>query len=99
MKSYDWPGNFRQMQKFLERVVIFNARGKDFKKLFNDMIGENSDKGGPSGKAGTLKEAEKQAIIKALKETGDNKSKAADILGVAINTLKSKMTEYGIKES
>ncbi|MEI7543154.1 MAG: helix-turn-helix domain-containing protein, partial [bacterium] len=35
---------------------------------------------------------------KALKETNDNKSKAAVILGVAINTLKSKMKEYGIKE-
>ncbi|MEI7543151.1 MAG: sigma-54 dependent transcriptional regulator, partial [bacterium] len=86
LKSYDWPGNFRQMQKFLERVLIFDARGKDFKKLLSDMIGETLDNGCaedmlPPGKAVSLEVAEKQAIIKALKETNDNKSKAAVILG------------------
>jgi DNA-binding NtrC family response regulator len=104
LESYDWPGNFRQMQKFFLRVLIFNARGKDFEKLLNEMAGESlenvcDDEALPPGKAMSLAAAEKQAIRKALKEADDNKTKAAAILGVVLNTLKSKMKEYGIKEN
>lgn len=44
----------------------------------------------------TLKEAEKELILKTLRKYGENKSKAADSLGITRATLYRKMNEYNI---
>ena len=54
------------------------------------------------GKVGmTMAEIEKAAIYKTLRETGENKSKAAKILGIGVRTLYRKLDEYekGIDEN
>jgi DNA-binding NtrC family response regulator len=45
----------------------------------------------------SLSELEKYAILEALKFTGGNRSKAADILGITSRTLRNKLAEYGLK--
>lgn len=103
LKTYDWPGNIRQLQKFLMRAIIFKARGEDFKKLLKEMAAGDEETV-PSGglindnTVTTISDAEKWAIKKALRLNAMNKSKAAKGLGIALNTLKTKMKQYRIKD-
>jgi DNA-binding NtrC family response regulator len=46
----------------------------------------------------TVEEAEKGLIIKTLEHTRNNKTRAADILGISLKTLHNKLKEYGSKE-
>ncbi|MCH6581180.1 MAG: sigma-54-dependent Fis family transcriptional regulator, partial [Nitrospinae bacterium] len=48
---------------------------------------------------GTLHEMERELIFKTLEETGNNKTKAAEVLGISIRTLRNKLNEYKEKES
>ena len=45
----------------------------------------------------TMEELEKEAIIRALKETGGNRAKAADMLGIGVRTLYRKLESYQIE--
>ena len=103
LKTYDWPGNIRQLQKFLMRAIIFKARGEAFEKILNEMA-SGSEEITPSGgmindnTVTTIADAEKWAIKKALRLCEGNKTKTAQALGVVLNTLKTKIREYGIKD-
>jgi DNA-binding NtrC family response regulator len=50
--------------------------------------------GGPGGPARRMDEIEKEAILRAMQETGGNKTRAAEILGIGLRTLQRKLREY-----
>jgi DNA-binding NtrC family response regulator len=52
--------------------------------------GKAADASGPA-----LAEVEKTHILKAYKQTGENKSKTARLLGIGLNTLRRKLAGYG----
>jgi DNA-binding NtrC family response regulator len=97
MKRYSWPGNVRELRNVLERAITFNDTGI----IQADEL-EFSDEhhGTPlqvsNGAAASLDEMEKDHIIKVLKETGGNKKKAAEILGIERRTLYNKAKRLGI---
>ena len=99
MKRYSWPGNVRELRNMLERAITFNATGV----IQADELefGEDHDAGGvaaapDNGAANSLDQMEKDHIIKVLKETGGNKKKAAEILGIERRTLYNKAKRLGI---
>lgn len=101
MKRYAWPGNVRELKNMLERAVTFNDTGV----IQADELefGEAEDTAeplvaGPQKDAGTgsLDAMEKEHIIKVLRETGGNKKKAAEILGIERRTLYNKAKRLGI---
>lgn len=96
---HDWPGNVRELSNVLERAM-YSAHGtiivqKDlpFATTFTDRKIKTSDRA-------SLKSAQQQAQIKAiyhaLKKTGYNKSKAAEMLGIHRTLLYKKLKEYNI---
>ena len=106
MKTYSWPGNVRELKNMLERAMTFNDTGVI--RLEELEFGEVEDNGvtmEPSpvsmarplqaGEA-SLDSMEKEHIIKILKETGGNKKKAAEILGIERRTLYNKAKRLGI---
>ncbi len=102
LMDYDWPGNIRQLQKFLMRVIIFNARGEKMKELLDEMAEKDEkerllDIESSEPDVMTLQEAEKRAIIKALKFCNGNKTNAAKKLGITLNTLRTKIKEYNLE--
>jgi DNA-binding NtrC family response regulator len=59
-----------------------------------------SDGGGVYLDIGTkVEEAEKKLILRTLDHTKNNKTRAADILGISLKTLHNKLKEYGSQES
>jgi transcriptional regulator with PAS, ATPase and Fis domain len=103
MSSYPWPGNARELRNVIERAVILCADGAplDVGHLppgFNSKqsLAERSvDSGTVPVRVGTtIEEAERMLIVQTLEATGQNKTRAAEILGLSLKTLYNKLKEY-----
>jgi DNA-binding NtrC family response regulator len=102
MKQYSWPGNVRELKNMLERAITFNDTGVI--QAHELEFGEAGGNPGPgardrvhSGTAnGSLDQMEKDHIIRVLKETGGNKKRAAEILGIERRILYNKAKRLGI---
>ncbi len=101
--SYDWPGNARELRNVIERAVILCPDGAplDAGHLpsgFGASVSSNvvSIDAGliPVRVGSTVYEGERLLILRTLEETGQNKTRAAEILGVSLKTLHNKLKEY-----
>lgn len=97
---YNWPGNVRELENTMERAVIM-ARGEviapaDLPSPIQALSAEKEERGFifPSGV--TLAQVERALILKTLEDTGGNRSRAAEILGINRRTLQNKLKEYGV---
>ena len=105
LEDYDWPGNVRQLRNVIEKMVVL-ASGT---KLTEDDIPEEIKTIPVAAKTASapasaptaptvgesLADAEKRQIMAALAAAGNNKSKAADALGISRRTLHRKLKEWG----
>jgi transcriptional regulator with GAF, ATPase, and Fis domain len=104
MKRYTWPGNVRELKNVLERSLIFNDTGviTGSELEFGETDGTEAEKPlmVPAAVAPnptqSLDDMERDHIIRVLKETGGNKKKAAEILGIERRTLYNKAKRLGI---
>lgn len=102
--KYNWPGNVRELENAVERAVILSLGDYISEKdlplsliksySFEQKIPESS-KSAPE--AVSLEDIQKQAILKALEETGGNKSETARKLGINRRTLYMKLEKFGVK--
>ena len=101
LMSYSWHGNVRELRNCMERMVVL-CRGKEI-GIDNVPLNirENSEPGiGKtvlSGGGCDLEQNEKRLIERALNETGGNRSKAAEKLGISRRTLHRKLHLYNIE--
>src|SRR6516164_2803841 len=102
MKRYSWPGNVRELRNMLERAITFNDTGviQADELEFGEVEEETAFGAADAAHSGTanssLDQMEKDHIIKVLKETGGNKKRAAQILGIERRTLYNKAKRLGI---
>jgi len=101
LMKYDYPGNVRELENIIERAVvitrdqIISIRDLPFEEIsphhFDDYIKEG----------GALKDEieslERKRIEQALDETGNNQTKAAELLGITERTLRYKLKKYDFK--
>ena len=91
---YHWPGNVRELENTIEGLFAYGVDNviklSDLPPHIRDNTGEKFTD------LLSLKELEKELIIKTLKETGGNKSRTANILKVSRATLYRKLKEYGL---
>lgn len=105
LTKYSWPGNVRELRNILERAVIVAGEGTitmahlphDFGVLMGNrpaqQIVEPDTVRLPVGT--TVGDAEKALIQITLQHTKNNKTRAAEILGISLKTLFNKLKEYG----
>ena len=96
LENYPWPGNIRELENFLERLLIFS---KDARIAPTAICLDEPGETFPtvSGKlTDVLEETEILMIKRALQETGGIKQRAARLLGIKTSTLYYKMDKYGI---
>jgi transcriptional regulator with PAS, ATPase and Fis domain len=99
LRSYHWPGNVRELTNVLERTLSSLENDilepDDFPRYFTGQKQPQCDRD-----QGTLQEvvnrAERQAIIRALERSGQNKAKAAKMLGIHRTLLYKKMHKLGL---
>jgi len=87
-----WPGNVRELANALERAAIL-ADSPELRAL---DLGIAAPPGPDAEEVGSLDRAERDAIVRALAETGGNRRKAAARLGIGLRTLYDKLKRYEI---
>lgn len=98
-KEYSWPGNLREMKNVIKRATL-TATSKVITKnclpdeIIFSQINQSEDVLNSNDLKATSSKAEKDAILKVLAETGNNKTKAAKILNIDRKTLYNKLKGF-----
>ncbi|HXA77355.1 MAG TPA: sigma-54 dependent transcriptional regulator [Candidatus Acidoferrales bacterium] len=99
-KAYPWPGNVRELRNVLERAAIASDRGTIGRQHLPPDFGHARAVAG-DGLGGirfpigtTVDDAERELIIQTLASTSQNKTRAAELLGISLKTLHNKLKEY-----
>jgi len=95
LQSYHWPGNLRQMKNIVKRATLL-AQGSfiTLAELGTELLEAPSFN--TTNMALRNEETEKEHILEALRQTGNNKSKAAQLLDIDRKTLYNKLKLYNI---
>ncbi len=107
LRAQPWPGNVRQLQNFVERLVVFaetDEIGIQLVKSELNAVGGVSQSKPAEVDFGisvfeldeVVRRAERRALEKALRKSGGNRTVAARILGVSRRTLYNKLEEHGL---
>lgn len=97
LKRYAWPGNVRELRNEMERVAAMSENEWIVPEDFDPQIlTEVNDTDRSSIEMPTLRELEKQSILRRLERTGWNIHQTARSLGITRNGLYGKMTQYSI---
>jgi two-component system NtrC family response regulator len=95
MKAYPWPGNVRELQSLCQRLAILHpGRAVTPELLPPEIRGKEPGEGEASD---GLWGVERDAIVKALRENGGNRSAAARALKVPRHVLLYRMKKFGIE--
>lgn len=97
LQRYSWPGNLRQLKNTVKRATLL-ARGEfiTLHDLGDEILSQPASTPQTSSFVLHDEEMEKQRILNALQQTGNNKTKAALLLGIDRKTLYNKMKLYNI---
>jgi DNA-binding NtrC family response regulator len=95
-----WPGNVRELGNFIKRVISLNDSDEISSEHLNSEL--------PQSKAlpelpqqpvllgGSIREVERRLLEKALETTKGNRTRAAELLGISLRTVRNKIREYGL---
>jgi DNA-binding NtrC family response regulator len=90
LKRYDFPGNIRELENIIQRAVIMCDKIITVADL-PEQLKYSIDF--PKESLVPLKEMEKRYIQKVLNSTNNNKTKAAEVLGIDRKTLREKLKD------
>ncbi|MEA3285988.1 MAG: sigma-54 dependent transcriptional regulator [Candidatus Marinimicrobia bacterium] len=92
----DWPGNVRQLENIIERAVLYSGEDERIAIEHFNLEAEilKADDASSIKAVTTIAEMEKQMIHNALKRTTNNRTQAADLLGISVRTLRNKLHLY-----
>ncbi|SHJ49138.1 two component, sigma54 specific, transcriptional regulator, Fis family [Malonomonas rubra DSM 5091] len=97
LKSYHWPGNVRELENVMERCSIL-ARGGMIKSSHLPFEATPEPQTENDSLPLNLRDTERLQVIRALKETRWNKSRAAALLGVTRKTIDRKIKEFDLQQ-
>lgn len=97
--EYNFPGNVRELENFIERAVILTS-GKELKLPLSELNLNSRSQTNNGSSPASLEAVEKNHIAEVLKQTDGKiagKDGAADILGLPVSTLRHRMKKLGLK--
>ncbi len=100
--SHDWPGNVRELKNVLERAAAIAGSGTLREEHLPPDFLEAAPKSAPAPTAprslrAEMAGAERRAIEQALKYTGGNRTRTAELLGIHRTGLHQKIKKYGLR--
>lgn len=94
LQNYPFPGNVRELENLIERVVIL----ADSETIMIKDLGLPETKTNIQVHQGTIAEMEKQLMSSTLRRWEGNRTRAAEELGITRRTLLNKIKEYGLEQ-
>ncbi len=98
--NHDWRGNIRELENSMERAVllgegeVITPENLYLEELDFDEISDAAKINIPLKTGITVRDMEKKLIAKTLEDVNDNRTHAAELLGISIRTLRNKLREY-----
>lgn len=96
LKAQRWEGNVRELENFIYRIAVISK---------SELLSAPEAQADVSGAAvnemafsGTMEDMKRELIVKTLKDTKGNRTKAAQVLNVSTRTIRNKIKDYGIKD-
>jgi transcriptional regulator with PAS, ATPase and Fis domain len=101
LEQYAWPGNVRELRNVIERATILSTGSFiEPKHLPPALSEEPAPQHQPQVALApgiTVEEAERRLIMMTLEHTRDNKTRAAEILGISLKTLHNKLNKLRLR--
>jgi DNA-binding NtrC family response regulator len=101
LEHHGWPGNVRELRNVIERATILSAGPFiELKHLPPTLADEPPVPNQPQVALApgiTVEEAERRLIMMTLEHTRDNKTRAAEILGISLKTLHNKLNKLRLR--
>jgi len=97
LEAHSWPGNVRELENFIRRALALSTGpllGADLLRHLEaspELHPSNSLEAGVS-----LRDAERQLLQRTLEATGGNRTRAAELMGVSLRTVRNKIRNYGL---
>jgi DNA-binding NtrC family response regulator len=99
LERYGWPGNVRELRNVIQRAVVLSGTGFIAPEHLPENVLRTAPvaPATPAGSVTPIREMERDLILRALEETGHDKRRAAQLLGISLKTLYNKLAKYGIQ--
>jgi DNA-binding NtrC family response regulator len=99
LMNYDWPGNVRELRHSIHRAYIMTSPDAETLTMPDTFSSPFSRKNAPSPQPAsmvgrTIEEVERELITETLKQFDNNKTRAAEVLGVSVKTLYNRLGSY-----
>lgn len=91
LREHSWPGNVRQLQNTIQRLVALGTPGPVSADAIRSVLSVSLQPEEEEEAGGELSEVERRQILRVLSETGGNKTRAAEVLGIQRRTLYKKL--------
>ena len=100
--NYNWPGNIRELENIIERCVVITSKEiiteEDLPSYITNYNPSSSTKKQCDSLDNAIDNAEKEVLIKALKQCNGNRTRASELLGISRRSLHRKIIKYTIED-
>jgi transcriptional regulator with PAS, ATPase and Fis domain len=104
LNRHVWEGNVRELENYLYRLAVISSTdilqpsGQQQQTVTADTTSSFQQPILEQGRIGTIKDMEREMIIRVLKEMDGNRTRTAEKLGVSVRTIRNKIKEYAITD-
>ncbi len=108
LRHYRWPGNVRELRNAVERAVILAGDGSILARHLPPSLAPAAQAHAAAGDdpslfltlppGTTIEDAERALVLRTVQFTNNNKTRAAEILGISLKTLFNKLKIYDLAE-
>jgi len=96
LEAHDWPGNIRELENFIRRALALTSGTSLGAQVLESGAAGPQEKHAIFAAGLTLQEMERQLLEKTLLATSGNRTRAAELMGVSLRTVRNKIREYGL---
>jgi DNA-binding NtrC family response regulator len=97
LQLHNWPGNVRELENFIRRSLALSASHVLGPELLAHLEPSLETQRPAAIEAGiSLRDAERELLERTLEATGGNRTRAAELMGVSLRTVRNKIRNYGL---